>query len=134
MVADAVLPQARARRVLLVEDEKSIREALTHFLTRDGYEVCCAESGEQALELIPQGFDVLLTDLALGSVNGYQVADRFRQICPGGRAILLTGWGVDDVRNDELDLILIKPISGTMLLGAMRDMLAGEDALPLQIA
>jgi CheY-like chemotaxis protein len=134
MVADAVCPQARARRVLLVEDETIIRQALKHFLTRDGYEVCCAESGEQALELLPRGFDVLLTDLALGGVNGYQVADRFRQICPGGRAILLTGWGVDDVRNDELDLILIKPISGQMLLGAMRDMLAGEAALPLQLA
>ena len=132
MVADAICPQAR--RVLLVEDEAVIRQALTKFLTRDGYEVCCAESGEEALEMMPRGFDVLLTDLALGGVNGYQVADRFRQICPAGRTILLTGWGVDDVRNDELDLILIKPISGQMLLGAMREMLAGDAAVPLKIA
>jgi CheY-like chemotaxis protein len=132
MVADAICPQAR--RVLLVEDETTIREALKHFLMRDGYEVCCAESGEEALEMIPRGFDVLLTDLALGGVNGYQVVDRFRQICPAGRAILLTGWQVDDVRNDELDLILIKPISGQMLLGAMREMLAGDSAVPLHVA
>ena len=71
-------------RILVVEDERAIRLALKGLLTREGYEVELADSGERAIELLRDGaFDLVLTDLALGrGASGMDVLKRSKESRP----------------------------------------------------
>lgn len=81
----------RAARILVVDDEEHIRTSLKELLTRDGYEVYVAESGETALKLIDaHQFDLALIDLKLGGIGGIEVLTTLRQKSPYTVAIVLT--------------------------------------------
>lgn len=61
-------------KILVVEDEEAIRDILTHYLKKEGYEVFEAECGEGALELInDKRVDLVLLDLMLPDISGYDV-------------------------------------------------------------
>ncbi|WP_052085751.1 response regulator [Clostridium sp. HMP27] len=61
-------------KILVVEDEEAIRDILTHYLKKEGYEVFEAECGEMALELInDKRMDLVLLDLMLPDISGYDV-------------------------------------------------------------
>src|SRR5262245_42740107 len=81
-------------RILLVDDEASIRLTLGALLQRTGYEVTSADGGEQAVQLLErQGFDLLLTDLKMPGMDGMQVVAAARQRQPDVVVIVLTGHG-----------------------------------------
>ena len=59
-------------RILIVEDEESYREPLVYQLTREGYDVSAAATGEEGLELFTKGgIDLVLLDLMLPFQSGY---------------------------------------------------------------
>jgi DNA-binding response OmpR family regulator len=81
-------------RILLVDDEASIRLTLGTLLQRTGYEVTSADGGEQAMQLLErQAFDLLLTDLKMPGIDGMQVVAAARQRQPDVAVIVLTGHG-----------------------------------------
>ena len=81
-------------RILLVDDEASIRLTLGALLERTGYEVTSADGGEQAVQLLEgQAFDLLLTDLRMPGIDGMQVVTAARQRQPDVAVIVLTGHG-----------------------------------------
>jgi len=83
----------KATRILVVDDEEHIRASMKELLTRDGYEVFVAESGEAALELIDtHSFDLALIDLKLGGIGGIEVLTALRQKSPQTVAIVLTAY------------------------------------------
>lgn len=66
-------------RILLVEDEESLREAVKLNLEMEGYEVVATDNGKQALKLIDeQHFDLLLLDVMLPEVDGFQICEQVR--------------------------------------------------------
>ena len=66
-------------RILLVEDEESIREALRLNLELEGYEVVSIANGKKALDLIgAQHFDLLLLDVMLPDVDGFTITEQVR--------------------------------------------------------
>src|SRR6476661_1688937 len=76
----AVMPAAPVPHVLVVDDEPIVRDVLTRYLTRAGYQVSDAGDGEQALEAISAGHpDVVLLDLMLPRVNGLDVLRTVRR-------------------------------------------------------
>jgi PAS domain S-box-containing protein len=110
--------------VLIVDDEPSVREIVDEALTRLGYHVLTAESGEQALELLDRldyAVDLVVTDQTLPGMPGHQLAQRIR----GRRAdlpILLTsGSGHPD--SAAIDLYIDKPFTPSTLIQAMRSVL-----------
>jgi DNA-binding response OmpR family regulator len=81
-------------RILLVDDEASIRLTLGALLERSGYDVTSADGGEQAMQLLDrQPFDLLLTDLKMPGIDGMQVVAAARQQHPDIVVIVLTGHG-----------------------------------------
>jgi DNA-binding response OmpR family regulator len=81
-------------RILLVDDEASIRLTLGALLERTGYDVTSADGGEQAVQLLErQVFDLLLTDLKMPGMDGMQVVAAARQCQPDVAVIVLTGHG-----------------------------------------
>jgi DNA-binding response OmpR family regulator len=80
-------------KILIVDDEVSIRITLEEVLDREGYRVFTAENGRDALEQIAsQTFDLALIDLHLGDIEGTEVLAALSQQSPDTVAIMLTGY------------------------------------------
>lgn len=78
-------------KILVMDDELTIRLFLEKALTRDGYEVVIAASGEEALELIAsQAFELALLDLKLAGIGGMEVLANLRVQAPDTVVIILT--------------------------------------------
>ena len=90
-----------ARKVLVLEDESSIRSFIVINLTRAGYEVIEAETGEDALEKLKSGADirVALLDIMLPGIDGFEVCRRIRATNTRIGIIMLTA------RSQEMDKV-----------------------------
>jgi DNA-binding response OmpR family regulator len=87
-------------RILIVDDEPTYREYLERFLSRDGFDVRTAETGNEAIE-IAHDFapDVLLADWMLRcEMHGIEVGEALRRTQPEIRILLMTGFPTDDLQ------------------------------------
>ncbi len=108
---------ARARRVLLVEDNRDVRESLVEVIEDLGYPIEAAVDGPEGLARALSGrHDLALVDVGLPGMDGFEVARRVRA-APGGERLVmvaLTGYGGpearDKAREAGFDLHLTKPI------------------------
>ena len=83
---------SRNPTILIVDDDKDIVHLMQSILEDDGYDVTAAMSGEEAVELIEKGqFDVILTDLMMGSIGGIDVLRRAKEADPLVKVIVMTG-------------------------------------------
>jgi signal transduction histidine kinase len=114
------------RRILIVEDNADAREALRLQLTIAGHDVHEAGSGYEGVEVaVRVRPDVVLLDIGLPGLDGYQVAERLRAASGSLRIIAVTGYGQPEdrerARNAGIDHVLVKPVESTelaRLLGA----------------
>ena len=114
-------------RVLVVEDEQSLREPLVYLLQKEGYEVIEAEDGNQAIDKFASlGADLILLDLMLPGVSGNEVCRQIRQHS-AVPIIMLTAKDseIDKVVGLELgaDDYVTKPYSTRELLARMKAIL-----------
>src|SRR5689334_24726144 len=85
---------SQGARILIVDDEATIRLTLGALLKRAGYEVMSAENGHEAVGLLEQQrFDLLLVDLKMPEMDGMQVVAAARRRQPDLAIIVLTGHG-----------------------------------------
>jgi len=122
-------------RILIVEDEPDIVELLRYNLTRDGYDVLQATTGEAALDIIKESSpDLILLDLMLPRIDGLEVCRRVRANADTKHLpiIMLTAKGeeVDIVTGLELgaDDYVTKPFSPRILLARVRAVIRRNDA------
>ena len=81
-------------KILVIDDEPSIRDLLDTLLRRKGYDVVLAESGQKGLELFRRVHpDVIVLDLKMPGMNGLTVLQEVRSLDPGKPVIILTGAG-----------------------------------------
>jgi two-component system response regulator PilR (NtrC family) len=79
--------------ILVLDDDKGMREFLEIMLSREGYKVSCAADAEKALNLCKKTkFDLILTDLKMPKVDGIEFLKRSRDICPESLVILMTAY------------------------------------------
>ena len=80
-------------RILLAEDDASMRTYLARALERAGYEVTTADRGTEALPMIERGaFDLLLTDIVMPEMDGIELAQKAAAIAPEMRVMFITGF------------------------------------------
>jgi len=115
------------RRILLVEDNVDTAELMAMLLENEGHQVVVAHSGPAALRLAPEYHpDVVLLDIGLPGMDGYQVASRLREqpALAGTTIIALTGYGQDEDRERSreagIDHHLVKPVN----MERLRELLA----------
>jgi len=121
-------PAVVAQRILIIEDNADARESLQAVLTLDGHEVHEAADGEEGLQVAERTKpDVVLVDIGLPRIDGYEVARRLRSLQKSlgvqWRLIALTGYGQpEDLRRAEeagFDSHLVKPVFPMALQRAM---------------
>jgi response regulator RpfG family c-di-GMP phosphodiesterase len=85
---------AESARILVVDDERVIREILAEFLALEGFSVNTVEDGEKALtELRLNPYDLLITDLKMPRLSGLQLLEKIEQERLGVLTVLMTGFG-----------------------------------------
>ena len=123
-------PRRNLQRVLLVEDEPSVRRATRVALLREGYDVTEAGSGEEALQLInsdDRGFDLLLTDIVMPGVSGLKLAAEFERKCPAIPVLLMSGYHDDIAQSTSTSYAYLpKPFSVQTLIAAVRDVVSAQ--------
>jgi DNA-binding NtrC family response regulator len=97
--------------ILVVDDEKDICRALNIILSKEGYAVTEAYNGEQAVEFIrKQTFDIIMTDIKMEKMDGFEVLKQARALSPGTSVIMMTafasvGSAVEAMRSGAADYI-----------------------------
>ena len=119
----------RQGRVLVVDDEASVRKPICLSLNKAGFEVVEAEDGEQAIKKLNEGdnplvLDVILCDLRMPKVNGTEAITYFRHQYPSIPVVVLTGYpdvelATSLMKQGVLDY-LIKPVTKDNLLAVVR--------------
>jgi CheY-like chemotaxis protein len=123
--------------VLVVEDEELVRLLATEILKRSGYRVLVASSGEAAVELATQyrrAIQLVLTDLVLSGMNGWEVAEEIAILHPEAKVLFTSGYGYDVLsRQQKFDSrtpVLQKPFSTNSLLTKVREVLDSTTYTP----
>jgi two-component system response regulator PilR (NtrC family) len=92
-------------RVLVVDDERSMRELLSIVLRRDGYEVLIAEDGAAAVELLKrERVDILITDIRMPQMNGVDLLREAKRIAPDIVSIVMTAFASTETAVEALRL------------------------------
>jgi two-component system response regulator RegX3 len=112
-------------RVLLVEDERGLRDGLSDLLAGDGHDVTALEDGDTAADVgTRQAFDLVVLDLMLPRLDGIGVCRRLRAARPGMPILMLTARGSEDDKvrglSEGADDYVTKPFSARELLARVR--------------
>jgi CheY-like chemotaxis protein/anti-sigma regulatory factor (Ser/Thr protein kinase) len=116
----------RAARVMVVDDERQVLATLAELLRTQGHQVTAAPGGRDAVELFrPGGFDVVLTNIGMAGMNGWEVAERIRAIDRTVPLVFITGWGLREEDNARLASLgitrcLFKPVRPAELDAAIQ--------------
>ncbi len=119
--SDARADAPGSGRVLVVDDQKNMRTTTAILLRQAGYEVAEAEDGAAAIQRLgSESFDVVLTDLRMGSVDGLEVLRGALESAPSTQVIVMTAFGtiesaVEAMRRGAYDYVA-KPFKGEELL------------------
>jgi two-component system response regulator AtoC len=88
------LGEKREHRVLIVDDDPIVLKSLGKMLEMNGYSIGCAADGRTALEMIERnGHDVILSDINMPEMNGFELLERVKEKCPESAFIIITGYG-----------------------------------------
>lgn len=113
--------------VLVVEDERGLADLYTNWLSEE-FTVETAYTGEDAMEMITEGFDVLLLDRRMPGLSGDQVLDRIREQALDCRVVIVSAVEPDfDVIELGFDDYLVKPVSQEDLTDAVERMQKRRD-------
>jgi len=127
---EAVKPQpikkGRRARILVIDDDEFVRSVLSRTLAQADHQVTLAENGRKGVEFFKEGeFDVVLTDLGMPGMSGWEVCRMIKEINPHTPVGMVTGWG--DERNrgkmDEygLDFFISKPFDLAQILNVVAE-------------
>lgn len=122
--------KGRGERVLVVEDEESVRSFTTDILRQSGYEVFAAATAADAVSLLrrERSFDLILSDVVLPDMNGVDLLRRLSNMNKSMKLVLTSGYTdekskFDEIRREGFDFIQ-KPFKVVELLSLIRKVLA----------
>jgi DNA-binding response OmpR family regulator len=120
-----------AATILIVDDEENLRMTLSRILTKAGFNVTTASSGEEALRLIQAGaFDLAFIDLLMPGIGGLALLTELRRLYPEMPVLILTAHAtldsaIEAVRQGARDY-LVKPADPQLLISRVKSILAEQ--------
>jgi two-component system cell cycle sensor histidine kinase/response regulator CckA len=123
----------QAEHILVAEDDPAIRRMILHYLGRNGYTVRAASNASEVLSLLSSGekIDLLLTDLVLPGVSGWDIARMAAQMQPGVRVLYMSGYAETDIGGAILApgvAFIPKPFTASELNQKIRAILDGIES------
>jgi CheY-like chemotaxis protein len=128
-VAAAALPAEprpeRKGKILVIDDEVSVLEIVAEVLSARGHSVTVAPGGREGLlSFSSGGYDLVMTDLGMPDMNGWDVAASIQERWPGLPVGLITGWGETEITREErsrVNFVINKPFDKAVLGATMSD-------------
>jgi CheY-like chemotaxis protein len=122
---------ARRGRILVIDDEPEIAQILEEVLSGEGHAVTTAQSGARGIELASlEPYDLVITDLGMPDVSGWEVVRRIRSHSPDLPVVLVTGWGAtldeDETRQAGVAEVVGKPFDIQQVLRTTARILGGS--------
>ncbi len=113
-------------KILIVDDEASVRELFSGVFAEEDYEVIAAEDGNQALDILKtDNIDVIFLDLKLFGMNGIDLCRQIRETKPVSMIFAITGWAplfeIEECREAGFDDYFEKPLDMDILLDIVAD-------------
>ena len=126
-------------RILIVEDEESVRDFVNRVLTMHGHSVLIAKDGAEAVDLMDNHhFDLLLSDIAMPMMDGISLALKVRASRPHVPILLMTGFADERQRAHNLSLLIegliTKPFNMDQLLAVVNKVLEQSRAKETNVA
>ena len=114
----------RSFTILVIDDDDRVRTLLKDILVFGGHQVIEASDGILGMKYLEEGkFDMVLTDLGMPIMNGWEVAKTVKRKTPQIPVGLITGWGInledEKIRESGVDLIIGKPFQVKEILEAV---------------
>lgn len=124
------MAQTHVPKILVVDDEKVIRDLTQAFLMVNGYEVDTAENGKEAFDkLLNNSFDVVITDLKMPLMGGMELLEKLSNMNVNAVTIVLTGCSVNQSDFSRKPFAhLRKPFSHNQLIQVVQDGLKTQRA------
>jgi signal transduction histidine kinase/ActR/RegA family two-component response regulator len=112
----ASMKESRQARILVIDDEDSVRDILSRMLKIKGHQVVVASNGEEGIERFrSETFDLVFTDLGMPRLSGWEVGKTIKGINPKVPIAMITGWGMEldqeKLSESGIDLIVSKPFN-----------------------
>jgi CheY-like chemotaxis protein len=122
------IPTRHGRSVLLIDDQLDLLQVVRTILEGQGYDVDTATNGRDGVAAaLAQRYSVILTDLGMPDISGWEVASQIRASYPNVPIILMTGWAADispdRLEENEIQALLPKPFRSERLLAVIQDVL-----------
>ena len=122
------------KTILIVDDEPEVLKTIASLVQNEGHDVVRAESGERALEILAKrNFDLVLTDLVMPGISGWQLLEAAKKEYPFIKVAVLTGYidqeGEEILTNKNIDGYLVKPVDVRKLQDLLASLLEGEDII-----
>ncbi len=119
---------ANRRTVLVIDDEPSVREVLSRFLAKAGYEVMTAADGQEALQIVHSRKppDVIILDLIMAGMSGFEVLSALRVVPDWAQipVVVLTGTMGYSAAHLQADALLQKPFNFATVQAAIEAAMA----------
>jgi len=117
--------------ILVIDDEEPVREILCDILELAGYRAQAAASGPEGLALLKERkYDLVITDLRMPEMNGWEVARAIKGPQPHLPVVLVTAWGKELTRKQTqgngIAAVVTKPFRSREITDTVRELLAGE--------
>jgi len=92
-------------RILIIEDEKSMREVLKILLEEEGYEITVASNGREGIDYIENDiFDLVVTDIKMPKADGFEVLKKVKELSPSTIVIMITAFGTTESTIEAMKL------------------------------
>jgi signal transduction histidine kinase/ActR/RegA family two-component response regulator len=116
VVKEKPVQEVRSARILVIDDEESVRNILSQMLRVQGYQVVVASDGEEGVERFKnEKFDLVFTDLGMPKMSGWEVGKALRGMNAKVPIAMITGWGVElnreKMNESGIDLVVSKPFN-----------------------
>jgi len=125
------IKKGREARILVIDDEYSVRIALSQILSHVNHQVTVAENGKEGLRLFKEKeFDIVLTDLGMPEMSGWEVCKTIKGILPNFPVGMITGWGMEvnqaEIEESGLDFVISKPFDLNEILNIVAETLESK--------
>jgi PAS domain S-box-containing protein len=113
-------------RVLVIDDEEFVRNVLSRIFQKANHHVTLAANGEEGIRLFKENaFDLVVTDLGMPGLSGWDVCKAIKEIAPDAPVGMITGWGMEvdeqKMKQNGLDFVISKPFDFSSVINAAAD-------------
>jgi PAS domain S-box-containing protein len=132
VISPSTIKKGRKAHILVIDDEEFVRSVISRTLAQVHHQVTLAEDGEKGIQLFKNGtFDMVLTDLGMPGMSGWEVCRRIKEISPHTPVGMITGWEMELNRSKMeeygLDFIISKPFDFNQILNVVAETIESRE-------